>query len=87
MDDRRRPAPLSGLQRIALGLLPVAFVAALAGAFRFLLWPRIVEGHALAVVIGCLVGVALVCAAAAAVVFLRDLASGRYPASARGEER
>jgi hypothetical protein len=70
---------LTGIRKLAVLLLPWAFLATFAELCMTLLWPQVRGGHLPAICLSLFVALAFVSFAAAALTFSRDVVTGRYP--------
>lgn len=73
---------LTGARLGGVLLLPWLFLTVFSLMFINFLWPKIADGHGLAIVIGVFVATIFAAGCAAAVTFTRDVISGRYPGRA-----
>ena len=72
-------AGLGGGKKLAVLLLPWAFLVVFGFLYLRVLLPRAQEGHALAVCLGAFIALVFVSFLVAAVSFSRDVLAGRYP--------
>lgn len=72
-------------ERLVAVLVPWTFVIILAGAYSFVLWPRLTERQLLGACLGVFLAIVLVSFILAALTFSRDVLSGRWTPSASAE--
>ena len=70
---------LTGVRKLAVLLLPWAFLAVFAALYMTFLWPQARGGHLIAICVGLFAALVFVSFAAAALTFCRDVVIGRYP--------
>jgi hypothetical protein len=70
---------LTGVRKLAVLLLPWAFLALFAALYVTILWPQARGGHFLAMCVGLFAALVFISFAAAALTFSRDVLIGRYP--------
>jgi hypothetical protein len=78
MATSRRTA-LSGVERLGALLVPWTFVLVFAALYVWLLLPRALDGHLLAICVALFAAFAWLASTAAAVTFSRDILTRRWP--------
>jgi hypothetical protein len=70
---------LARRRKVAVLTVPWLFLIAFAAIYFLVLWPQVVQGHVLAMIVSLLVLIGFMAFGVAAVTFSRDVVRGAYP--------